>query len=156
MSVLSWGKCLIEEADSTDGKAGDKWTPLDIPKQDSTKLTPTAGTQTDATQEGGDLVDSRKGKTKYVLEWDLFVKKGGKAPFEDEDGVIAGEHALRVTPEDKACQGILIERCTLSVDINYTTADGILLHYTATALKPAEGNTVKFWTATDQAATPKA
>ena len=45
MSQLSWGKCTIEKATSTKGTPAEQWTAIDTPKEDTTKLTPTAGTQ---------------------------------------------------------------------------------------------------------------
>lgn len=148
MSILSWGKCLIEHTTSTDGAPGTTWTALDTPKQDTTKLTPTAGTETNANEEGGDIVDSRTSKNTYLFEFTLFVKKGKERPFEDEDGIIAGEHAFRVTPEDAECEGIQIDRSTVRVEESYSTADGILLRYVVRCLKPKTGKTVKFATKT--------
>lgn len=146
MSVLSWGKPTLETSTSTNGKPAEAWKVLPTPKEDTLKLTPTAGTDTDATEEGGDLVDTRRGKNSYSLEFDLFVKKGEERPWEDNDGKIEGEHAFRITPEDETCEGIQIDRAKLSVEENYTTADGILLHYVARCLKPAAGKTVKPYT----------
>lgn len=144
--ILSWGKCGIKHATSTDGAPGAEatWTELDTPKKDTTKLTPTAGEEVTAQEEGGEIVDARYGKTTYTLEFDIFVKKGKKRPFEDNDGLIAGEHAFRVVPlEDTECEGIQIDRSVVRCEQNYTTADGIMLHYVAKCLKPATGNTVK-------------
>lgn len=144
MSQLSWGKPDIETASSTNGAPVEaKWAGVPTPKEDSTKLTPQAGTEKEASEEGGDLVDSRTGKNKYQFEFDLFVKKGEKRPWEDNDGVIEGEHAFRLTPEDPDCEGFQIDRCTLRVEESYTTAEGIMLHYVAKVLKPKEGKMVK-------------
>lgn len=145
MSVLAWGKPTIEHASSTGGEPGAaaKWEQIPTPKKDTTKLTPTAGTETVAEEEGGEVVDSRTGKNSYQFEFDLFVKKGENRPFDDDDGVITGEHAFRLTPEDEECEGILIDRCSLRVEESYTTADGKLLHYVAKCLKPKAGKTVK-------------
>ena len=78
MAILSWGKCKIETTPSTDGAPGSSasWTELDTPKEDTTKVTPTAGTEKTATEEGGELVDVRYGKNTYTLEFEIFVKKG--------------------------------------------------------------------------------
>lgn len=146
MAILSWGKCLIEHCTSTDGAPGTSWTAIDTPKEDSTKLTPSAGTEVNATEEGGDIVDSRTGKNTYLFEFDLFVKKGKERPFEDEDGIIAGEHAFRLTPEDEECEGLQIDRSTVRVEESYTTADGKMLHYVVRCLKPKTGKTVKPYT----------
>ncbi len=146
MSVLSWGKCLIQHAVSTDGKPADTWEDWDTPKSDTTTLTPTAGDETTATEEGGDVIDVRYGKTTYELTFTLFVKKGKKRPLDDNDGIITGEHAFRVIPEDTECEGIQIDRCALRVEENYSTADGKTLVYTAKVLKPAAGKSVKPYT----------
>ncbi len=150
MAILSWGKGLLETTASTDG-APDKaatWTAIDTPKTDTLKLTATAGSETTAQEEGGDVVDSRIGKTTYQLEWDNFVKKGVERPFEDNDGIIAGEHAFRYTPEDESNEGFLIERASIHAEESYSTADGKLIHYVAKCLKPKTGKTVKPYTKT--------
>lgn len=147
MSVLSWGKCKIEHTTSTNGTPASDWTELDVPKEDTTQLSTTAGNEKQATEEGGELVDYTVSANTYELSFDLFVKKGKTRPFSDRDGVVAGEHAFRITPEDTECEGILIERAALRVEISFTTANGILLHHVAKGLKPATGNTVKPYTA---------
>lgn len=159
MSVLSWGKCLIETTPSVNGAPASNasWLALDTPKEGTTQLTPTAGQETTANEEGGEIVDARSGKTTFTLEFDLFVKKGGSRPFVDDDGVISGEHAFRVTPlEDAACEGIQIDRSTLRVEESYNTADGKMLHYVARCLKPATGKTVKPYTKGGFTVTPSA
>ena len=145
MAILSWGKPTIETTTSTNGAPGESatWKEIDVPKDTTAKLTPTAGTETEALEEGGDLVDSRTSKNKYQFEFDHFVKKGKKRPWADNDGLIAGEHAFRLTPEDEECEGFIIDRCTLRVEESYTTADGIMLHYVAKVLKPNTGKMVK-------------
>lgn len=151
MSVLSWGKCKIQTTTSTNGApdSSGPWKDIDTPKEDTTKVTPTAGSEKTATEEGGELVDVRYGKNTYTLEFDLFVKKGKDRPFEDNDGLISGEHAFRVIPEDDTCEGCQIDRAVVRCDESYSTADGKLLHYVARCLKPATGKTVKPYTATE-------
>lgn len=147
MAILSWGKCTISHTTSNDGAPASSWTDIDTPKEDTTKLTTTAGQETIATEEGGDVVDARYSRSTYQLEFDLFVKKGVTRPFTDDDGVITGEHAFRVIPEDKTCEGIQIDRSILRVDESYSTADGKILHYVVRCLKPKSGKTVKPYTA---------
>lgn len=145
MAVLSWGKCKLETTPSKDGApaTSGSWKELDTPKEDTTKITPTAGTEKTATEEGGELVDVRYGKNTYTLEFDIFVKKGKERPFDDNDGLIEGEHAFRITPEDVECEGALIDRAVVRCDESYSTADGKMLHYVARCLKPKTGKTVK-------------
>lgn len=146
MSVLSWGKGLLETCESVGGapaSSSPAWTAIDTPKENTLKLTPTAGQEVTATEEGGDIVDSRTGKTTWILEFDLFVKKGVERPWDDDDGIITGEHAFRYTPEDDTTEGFLIDRSTVKCEESYTTADGKLLHYTARVLKPKTGKSLK-------------
>lgn len=145
MAILSWGKGLLETTPSTNGApaADAKWTPIDTPKDGTLKLTPTAGTELTANEEGGDVVDSRPGKVTYQLEFDLFSKKGVDRPFDDNDGLISGEHAWRYTPEDEQTEGFLIDRSSVHVEESYAVADGKLLHYVAKVLKPKTGKAVK-------------
>ena len=158
MSILSWGKCIIQHTQSISGApaAGAAWNEWPVPKEDSTKITPTQGTKKEATEEGGDLVDVRYGKAKHTLEFEVFVKKGEARPIEDNDGQIAGEHAFRVIPEDDTCEGSQIDRCTGVVDESYSTADGKMLKYTFDVLKPASGKKVKPYTANGLAVAPAA
>ena len=146
MSVLSWGMGVLEWAPSTNGTPSPTWKAFDVPKDGTINLTTTAGTETTALEEGGDLVDIRTAKNTYQLEFDLFVKKGVEAPFEDEDGLIAGEYGIRYTPEDEECEGFQIDRAKIRVEESYTTADGKLRHYVVRPLKPASGKTVKPYT----------
>lgn len=77
MAVLSWGKCKIETTPSTNGAPADnaEWKALDTPKEDTTKITPTAGTEKTATEEGGELVDVRYGKTPIHSNLTCLSKK---------------------------------------------------------------------------------
>lgn len=149
MSVLSWGKPKIETTPCTDGAPATSatWKELPTPKEDTTQLTPTKGQEKTATEEGGEVVDVRYGKTTYELVYEIFVKKGETRPFADEDGIITGEHAVRVTPEDEECEGILLERTVVTCEESYSTADGKMLKYTHKALKPKTGKTLKPYTA---------
>lgn len=143
MAVLNWGECDLFCAQCVDGAPSGTWTELPTPKEDTTTLTATAGTEKEATEEGGALVDYMPAKNTYELEWDEFVKKGEEPSFEDTDGVIEGEWSFRIEAQDKDCPAIQIDRACLRVEENYSTADGSLLHYVAKALKPAEGKTIK-------------
>ena len=146
MAVLSWGKPRIQKCASVAGVPDGNWVDLDTPKQDTTKLTPTAGQEVTANEEGGDVVDVRTGKNTYSLEFDQFVKKGVARDFEDEDGLVAGDFAIRLIPEDEAAEGILIERATIRVEESYSSTDGKLRHVVVKAVKPASGKTIKPYT----------
>lgn len=143
MAVLSWGKCTISYAKSENGEPTGAWTSFDVPKLDSTTLSTSAGDETLAQEEGGGIVDAKYTRNTYEFVFDLFVKKGGAQPFDDDDGTVAGEWALRVVPEDPEAMGLQIDRCVVRKELNFTTADGITYHYVVKCLKPAAGQTVK-------------
>lgn len=145
MSVLSWGKPTVEFTKSKNGapEASATWDKMPEIKEDTAKLTTTEGTKKEATEEGGDLVDTRKGKNKYVFELEIFVKKGDEKPIEDEDGVVIDNYAVRLTPEDEECEGFLIENASVSVSESWSSADGKLWKYTFDAKKPKTGKTLK-------------
>ena len=94
MAVLSWGECLITHAISVDGYPASAWGGVDTPKEDTTKLTTTSGSEQLATREGGSAVDARYNRSNYQLEFDIVVQKGMPRPFSDEDGNIVGEHKV--------------------------------------------------------------
>lgn len=143
---ISWGKCTIEFTESTNGAPAQNadWTRLPTPKENSTQLTTAAGEKKEAKEEGGGVIDRRKAKNTYTLEFDLFYKKDTTPPFHHDDGIVAGNYAFRVTPEDSTCIGILIDNSIVSIEDTYNTEDGILIHVVVDCLKPASGNTVKY------------
>lgn len=143
MAQIGWGKPKIETCPSVNGKANNAWQEIDTPKQNTFNIDTELGAVTEAIEEGGNVVDSRTAANKYFVEWDQFVKKGKKLPFEDFNGIIEGEHALRVTPEDADNVGFLVERCTIRATKKFTSEEGTIVHYKAQILKPAEGQMLK-------------
>nr|DAM65273.1 MAG TPA: hypothetical protein [Caudoviricetes sp.] len=145
MSILNWGKCKLETTPSVNGAPAPsaQWKAIDTPKNGTTKIETTAGNEVEALEEGGGVVDVRTETNKYKLEFDLFVKKGVDPPFTDVDGVIAGEHAFRLTPEDEEAKGYLVDRATVSVTQSFTSTDGGLMHYVIKVLKPKTGAFLK-------------
>lgn len=141
--AIGWGKPTIKFAKSVEGRPTGEWKEIDTPKKGTTKLEPKEGDEVEAKDEGDDVVASRAGKTTHTLEFELFVKKGVPRPFDDEDGVIKGEYAFMVIPEDETCEGILIDRSSVRVAKRFSSEEGIMLRYTAKCLKPAKGKMVK-------------
>ena len=147
MSVLSWGKPTIEVALlGADGTPGE-WTEIDTPKQDTSQLTTEAGTKTEATEEGGGTVDVRYDKSKYTFVCQLFAKKGGSKPIEDNDGVVLDNYAVRLTPEDPTNVGFVMDKTNVSLVDTWSAADGKLWQYTFEGLVPSEGKILKPYTA---------
>nr|DAM89928.1 MAG TPA: hypothetical protein [Caudoviricetes sp.] len=145
MAVLAWNYGKFETAESEGGepKAASPWTKIDVPKKDSLKVDPKEGETKEALDEQGNIVDSKTTPATYEITWEMFVKKGVEPPFDGEDGVIAGEHAFRFTPDDPACKGWRVDRATVSAAISFSTSEGTLYKYKAKVLKPKAGKAFK-------------
>jgi len=139
MSVTSWGKCTIYVQEV--GSKKNEWTKLPTPKENTTQLNPTKGDTTEAKEEGGGIVDSKTAKSTYELVYQEFIKKSLSQPFPTIDGLIEGNYAIAVQPEDAENPGCYIGKSTVSVEESYSSADGALMQYTHKALVP-EGDEV--------------
>lgn len=150
MAKLSWGKPTVEITKSVGGAVPSspaaEWTILSEIKEGTATLTTTKGEKTEALEEGGGVVDVRYKKNSYAFELQLFVKKGDRKPIEDVDGIIADNYAVRLTPEDEANEGFLIENASVSVEESWTAADGKMWKYTFEGIKPAAGSILKPYT----------
>jgi hypothetical protein len=148
MAVLSWGKPKLEILLLVDGKipATPVWVALDVPVENTTKLTPEKGTRREAKEEGGGIIDIKTEKSKYMLEFELFAKKGASKPIVDNDGIIIGNYAIRLTPEDVSMAGFLIEKGSVSVEDTWDSENGGKWKYAFEAMKPVSGNMVKPYT----------
>lgn len=154
MALISWGKPKIEWATSVAGAPSGSWTAVDTPKMDTTELSTEAGDETTAQIEGGETLDTRRQANRYTLTFTLYAQKGKSKPFPDVNGVVDGNYAFRITPEDPECEGYLFENTTVSVEESYTPADGKLWVYTVNILKPATGDMVKPYAGSSLVATP--
>ena len=152
MAVINWGKPTIEIVKLENGAipSSPSWTKLDTPVEGTTTLETTEGEKTEALDEGGAVVDTRKKKNKYSLKFSLFEKKGKEKPIEDEDGVITDEYAIRVTPEDSSTPGFILKKCSVSVQYTYNAADGGRFAYTFDALTPDQGKMLERYMATEE------
>lgn len=151
MAVINWGKPTIEITKLENGVIGEsaEWTKLDTPVEGTTTLETTEGDKTEAIDEGGAVVDTRKKKNKYSLKFTLFEKKDAEKPIEDEDGVITDEYAVRITPEDNTTPGFILKKCSVSFQYTYTAADGGRWAYTFDALVPNEGKMLERYMASE-------
>lgn len=146
MATISWGKpSQFQTTPSIDGApaADAKWNDIETPKDGTLQIQVTEGSEQTANEEGGGIVDIRFNANSYELQFTEFVKKGKQSVFEDNDGLIAGEHAFRFLPEDDTCDGRQMDCSVVRVIETFTTAEGILRQYKAKGKKPKTGNTVK-------------
>lgn len=140
MAVLSWGKNSIKITPITGtGASVSADTTFDKIVEGSTELTTTQGDKTEAKLEGGALEAVRYANNSYELVWQVRAKAGDYKQLTNSDGVVSGEFSLVLTPENDSAPGIKFARCSINVQTSYSSADGIITTYTATALKPESG-----------------
>lgn len=146
MAVLSWGKPTVEFAVSEGTSTPSSWTTFASIVNGTTQLETTEGQLIEATEEGGDVVDSRREKNKYKLSLELFVTKGSTKPIPDSDGRILQNYAVRLTPEDPSCPGFIIPKANVTIIETYTSADGMRWRYIFDAIKPGTGALLQSYT----------
>lgn len=158
MAIISWGKCSIyfskaengaPKTASTEAQRGQWkngnviWTLIDTPKEGTTKISLNEGEKKEVKEEGGAVVAVRKGRNSYTLEFSLFGKAGVDLPFDDDDGVVAGEYSFLVVPEDPKAIGVQIDSASVTSADTFDTAEGWLTNYKVNIQKPASGKTLK-------------
>lgn len=137
---ISWGKLtiLVRAFKNAAYSSSDDWTTLSIPVEGSTALNITEGDTKEAKQEGGDLVDSVTGSNVYELVFRLFVKKTDLVAYPSlltpVNGVVTGEFAFKVIPEDAACYGVEIPRASVRCIEQLSSDEGITLEYHCKAI----------------------
>lgn len=155
--IPAWGKCTIWIAKLINGVPSE-WKKMYTPVEGSTQLNTTKGEKKEAKIEGGDNEAVKYAKSTYALVFNIRagLEDGTQRekPFDDNDGVIEGEYALMLQPENPLVAGLHLERGTLSCEDTYTSADGVVWIYTFDALKPKEGDTVKWEVITDPTTQP--
>lgn len=150
MAVIGWGKptIVISKLDSKGEPT--TWSEVPTPAEDSTNLTTTKGDKTEAKLEGGANEDVKYGRNTYALSYQIRVAKGKVMPFVALDGVVEGEYAVAVQPEDPAVPGIMMKKSVVSAEDTYAAAEGGAIIYTHDALQPNEGSQVEWGVITIQ------
>ena len=148
MSLVSWGKLRIFAKDLE--TPGASWFEIPTPVEDSTGMETTKGDKMEAKVEGGENEDTMYKRSAYALNFNVrLLKNRRNKPFPDTDGIVEHKYAVAVQPEDERCVGIMIDKATISANTTFSSADGIIVEYTADALKPDDGTRqVKYGTVT--------
>lgn len=141
--VLGWGKprIFIKELD----KESAKWVEVPTPAEGSVQLTTTKGSKTEAKLEGGANEDVKYGSNTYALAYQIRVAKDKTMPFTNVDGIVPGNYALLLQPEDATTpSGIYMAKTVVSAEDTFTSADGGSITYTHDALKPDTGSQIEW------------
>lgn len=144
MAVIGWGRPTIVISKLDTSGEPTTWSEVPTPAEDSTSLTTTKGDKTEAKLEGGANEDVKYGRNTYALAYQIRVAKGKTMPFAALDGVVEGEYAVAVQPEDPTVPGIMIKKSVVSAEDTYSTAEGGAIVYTHDALQPNEGSQVEW------------
>lgn len=150
MAVIGWGRPTIVISKLDNKGEPTTWSEVPTPAEDSTSLTTTKGDKTEAKLEGGANEDVKYGRNTYALAYQIRVAKGKTMPFVALDGVVDGEYAVAVQPEDPSVPGIMIKKSVVSAEDTYSTAEGGAIVYTHDALQPNEGSQVEWGVVTIQ------
>lgn len=142
MPELSWGKPRIKIGKlAANGATPSSWIELPTPIENTTKLTVQKGEKKEAKIEGGENEAVKYSANIYALELEIRSAKGRAKPVEDTDGIIEGEYAVILQPENPTAEGLQIDRCVVSVEDSY---DGERIRYIFNVLKPNVGSQVKY------------
>ena len=145
MKIL-FGRPRIEICPSVNGVPNGEWIDLDTPKEDTSSLETAEGSDLEAVEDGGEVVDRISLPSSYSFTFELFKKKGEAMPLSDREsrGVVNGEFAIRVTSDvDSEAPGFKMDRCVVKTARRYSPSDTYRKQYTFYALKPANGETIK-------------
>jgi hypothetical protein len=146
MSIIKWGKYTLEIAPLTGSTIG-AFQAIQTPVDGSFALNVEEGDKKEAFIEGGERIDVKKSANKYSFEFEVYIGAGLPKPIQDNDGIITGEYAIRLIPEDASLEGFLMKRASVSVTESFTSADGHKAKYTFESLKPASGKMLEPYTA---------
>lgn len=144
MAVIGWGRPTIVISKLDTSGEPTTWTEVPTPAEDTTNLTTTKGDKTEAKLEGGANEDVKYGRNTYALAYQIRIAKGKTMPFKAIDGVVDGEYAVAVQPEDPSVPGIMIKKSVVSAEDTFATAEGGAVLYTHDALQPNEGSQVEW------------
>ena len=136
MANIGWGKCkvLVGAWDENNTSAPSSLSAIPTPAQDSTVLSVTKGSKTEAKIEGGANEDVKYDTNNYSLVVRIRAAKGRQKPIEDVNGIVKLNYAVAVQPEDKDVNGFRMDSCRVSVADGFSTSEGGYWEYTFDAL----------------------
>lgn len=147
MSKITWGKPLVEfGVTGAEDAAPSVLKPMPTAEENTVLLTTVKGSANELYGEGHELVARKMQKSYKQLAMSIFVPSGTTKPIEDEDGVIADEYCVRLTPEDDTLTGFIMRKCSVEVEEEWSSAKGKMLKYIFSSLKPKTGKMIEDYT----------
>ncbi len=143
--ILSWAKCKVTaQPINTDGTMGAEYE-FPIPVEGTTAVTTEAGEKLEAKVEGGEVIAAKTKASNFSLEFEIHVAAGyprPAAPYDGNNGVIFGNHVVKVIPDEPAALALRFNRCSMSVQKQFDSSKGITWKYVVAALMPEDGKEI--------------
>jgi hypothetical protein len=150
MATVSWGAPTLEfmklsssvkvpPAGSWSGQAGYFQIKGDILLENSSQLNTNEGETKSLRNEKGEDVDRKQMPASYQFQTSVIKKKGetvvstNLAPV---NGVVAGDWAMRLIPEDPETTGFLFRKCSISTNKGWSADQGALDNLNVNGLVP--------------------
>lgn len=108
----------------------------DIILEGSTTLNTEEGETKTLKNALGNNVDSKKMPSSYTLETSIIRTKGSTPKFAASNGIVAGDYAMRLIPEDPAAIGIQFGKCNIAVNKGWDEDQGLLDILTVSGVVP--------------------
>ena len=150
MATVSWGAPTLEfmklsssvkvpPTGSWTGQNGYFQIKGEVLLEDSSQLNTTEGETKSLRNEKGEDVDRKQMPASYQFQTSVIKKKGeslvqnGLSPV---NGVVAGDWAMRLIPEDPATTGFIFRKCSIGTSKGWSADQGALDNLTVNGLVP--------------------
>lgn len=151
MAASSWGaptleffkltpKQVLSDSDVTadwSSKSGYVQIKGDDILEGSTTLETSEGETKTLKNATGNDVDSKKMPSSYNVTTSVLRLKGDdESKFESNNGIVAGEYAFRLIPEDAESLGFCFRKATISTSMAWSEDNGLLENLTIAGIQP--------------------
>lgn len=151
--LIAWGQPKMWFAELVNGviPALARWKKIYPPQEGTTNVSVEEGERRDAKIEGGKTIATRKDSNSFSFNFSEYARTPDtgiepEMPFQkSHDGVIGGEYAIILQPESPVAVGLRVDRCTASVQPNWTAEYGTVFAFTCPILMPSDGSDMTKW-----------
>lgn len=151
--LIAWGQPRLWWVKLVNGviPALARWKKMYTPKEGTTNVSVTEGEQRSAKVEGGKKIAERKDADEFYFNFDQYARTPDtgiepEMPFDpSHDGQIGGEYAILLQPEYAGAIGLRIDKCTASVQPNWTAEEGTVHAFRCPILMPNDGSDMTKW-----------
>ena len=146
MSTVSWGGPKLQFIPLASGASAPSgsWSAVtglvEITSDDllegSSQLETNEGDVKELKNEFGVTVDRKQMPASYVFRTSIIRKKGAAAKFTSTNGIVTGDWAMRLIPEDTAATGFQFGKCNITVTKGWTADQGSLDNLIVNGVEP--------------------